>query len=209
MLHGKESGGLNVAGQPSLLCCLLLSLGLHGLFFLIPGVPVRSGDAWSAAGQGGGSVLVVQLRQSSPRTTQMDAGMLSDMPIPELEPAPAMLAQAKENPVAMPIPASELSLHPVLLNGEVLESGAVVFPPEMSAKVVVDVLLSKEGRVERVWQKGELNAFALWLGEQLMTQVRFRPAESEGKRVPTILRMEFNLAPATSVAPKEGGKVTQ
>lgn len=180
---------------PGMLGYVLLSIGLHGLLCLIPARETMSGAAGSAAVQGGGAVLVVRFRHPVQQPAPLAAAMLSSLPAPARVPAPAVAARSEENLVALPVPASELSFHPVLLNGEVLEDGATVFPPELSAQVVVEVLVNKEGRVERVWQQGELNAFALWLGEQLMTQVRFRPAESEGRQVPTVLRMEFNLMP--------------
>jgi len=184
---------------------LLLSIGLHGLLFLIPARETTGSPAWSAAVPGGGAVLVVRFRHSRPLPPPLSADTLSSLPAPEFEHAPGVAAQTEGDSLALPVPASELSLHPVLLNGEVLEDGAVVFPPELSARVVVDVLVNKEGRVERVWQQGELNTFALWLGEQLMTRVRFRPAESGGRRVPTVLRMEFNLMPTSMQAPQVAG----
>jgi len=76
----------------------------------------------------------------------------------------------------------------------------------MSAKVVVDVLLSKEGRVERVWQKGELNAFALWLGEQLMTQVRFRPARVRRQTSSYHLAHGIQLGARNFCSAKGGGQ---
>ena len=195
-----------------LLCSLLLSLALHGFLFLLPAREMARGSL-GASHPSKTTVLQVQLRLASAQSAPIS---ISDSISPTirpsvLQPEATVDTQGVEGliPVSIPVPSSKLSFHPVLLNGEVLEEGARMFPPDLAVRVVVEVLINHEGRVERVWQQGDLNPFSLWLGEVLMTQIRFRPAELDGELVSTVLRLEFNLAADMPVAPEAYGTSNQ